>query len=127
MGHDITAKVGNTEIAYLRRGAFNPLNKVIYLSLGTLEAYGGVSGIGMTINITQDQIDAAIEILTRSDVSSIERERTVFDGFIAGLTGDWLPTTTDDVDVSPELEFLEACREFFDATGLGGSLEVHFG
>ena len=48
MGHDIYAydreNEPQQEIAYLRRSAWNEINKTIYLALDITERYGGVSG-----------------------------------------------------------------------------------
>lgn len=97
MGHSIYAylksdfaenKDDALEIAELGRGAFNPLNKVIYESLKCVDKnYCGVSGCGTTQEFTLDEIKSAL-------------------GDIAG-----------EEDLSPEINFLSDCIESDDGSG----------
>ena len=79
MGHDITGyRVGGSDgarqVAYLRRGAFNPLNVAIYDALECSEMYGGASGCGGEMTFTAGQLSAALDRLQPGDDYEPERE-----------------------------------------------------
>lgn len=74
MGHDITAYIrrktdtnpGSTEdveAAYMRIAAFNTMRQRIFYGIlkGAEEANGGVSGTGVTLPFTKEDIDEAIK------------------------------------------------------------------
>ncbi len=79
MGHDITAyrradKELETEVAYLRRGAFNPLNRVIYEALNCQEANGGCSGYGVVLEFSRNQLMHALVQVKGGEEVGPERE-----------------------------------------------------
>jgi hypothetical protein len=91
MGHDIRAYLKSdqeVDIAYMGRGAFNPLNTVIYKSLKcTDKNYCGVSGCGTKQEFTVENLKEAL-------------------GDIAG-----------EEDLRPEITFLEDCIDADDGSG----------
>lgn len=70
MGHDIYGyKPSDTkkEVAYLRRGAFNPLKHTIYDALDCHECNGGVSGNGSEKEFTKDELIIALNKIDSSE------------------------------------------------------------
>lgn len=79
MGHDISAYLGSAdpadpleypggwnelpEIAYLRRGAYNPLRHALYEVLDAQEYDGNVSGDGRARWFSRGQLSAALQQL----------------------------------------------------------------
>lgn len=77
MGHDISGYKTTdkeTEIAYLRRGAFNPLNSKIYIALECEECSGGVSGIGVEKEFNKDELLKALECIGDNEELDPERD-----------------------------------------------------
>ena len=79
MGHDISGYLRadsehNNEIAYLRRGAFNPLNGTIYEALQCQEQNCGCSGCGDEREFTQEQLTAALARVPDGEDYEPERE-----------------------------------------------------
>lgn len=104
MGHDISGyKPGTTspELAYLRRGAFNELNKVIYVALGADSRYGGVSGDGSSQIFNKTQLTKALSKLTAI-----------------------IPDLPLGKDIGPELKFIAECIANLDSND---EIEIHFG
>ena len=102
MGHDISGyKVSDTkqenEIAYLRRGAFNPLNKLIYDALDSPELYGGCSGFGDSKTFSKDQILNAMSNIGCGDLEEGEE--------------------------IPEIKFLQDCLDNME----GDKITIYFG
>jgi hypothetical protein len=78
MGHDISGYLRSTqgasdEIAYLRRGAGNPLNIAIYDALQCHEQRGEFSGCGGAREFTEDQLTAALSRVPAGDEYEPER------------------------------------------------------
>jgi hypothetical protein len=78
MGHDISgykkADTNHSEkIAYLRRGAGNPLARVIYKALGAKECDCGCSGCGDEKTYTTEQLKAALSRLPSGEETENER------------------------------------------------------
>lgn len=70
MGHDVSGyrnENSREEIAYLRRGAGNPLARTIYQVLGVPEFDGGVSGYGEGRHFTQIELMVAVKSLPAED------------------------------------------------------------
>lgn len=84
MGHDISAYLGpdepalqtewlareleGPEVAYLRRGAYNPLRHQIYEVLEVQECDGDVSGAPGTRWVTRERLESALkELKSRRD------------------------------------------------------------
>jgi hypothetical protein len=77
MGHDISAFLesemirvtgtgeATSEIAYLRRSAFNSLAREIYIALQCQRFDAGISGSGESQVFTQDELKAALERLPK--------------------------------------------------------------
>lgn len=65
MGHDIFALKKNFEgeVAYLRRGAFNSLNAIIYKALEATKHYGEFSGLGTDEKFNKERLDKAMSYL----------------------------------------------------------------
>lgn len=78
MGHDITSYKGETdqgeELAYMRRGAFNPLKATIYQALDSGDCNGGVSGLGMARTFTAEQLRSALSNVPEGGEFDVERE-----------------------------------------------------
>jgi hypothetical protein len=79
MGHDISgylrADTGHSEeIAYLRRGAFNPLKGTIYEALQCEELNCGCSGCGNEQEFTQEQLTEALARVPEGEDYEPERE-----------------------------------------------------
>ncbi len=79
MGHDISgylrADSGHSkEIAYLRRGAFNPLKDTIYEALQCQEQNCGCSGWGGEREFTKEQLTAALARVPEGEDYDPERE-----------------------------------------------------
>ena len=125
MGHDILAESRclSHEVACMRRSAFDPCNAVIYEALGvTDEAFRGVSGSGIQLAITRDQLKTANEVLDRKsfqgmqlDASAMELKRI----FVEKCAGPFVyfDAGTDSPDVSREREFLARCIGYLELTG----------
>jgi hypothetical protein len=89
MGHDISAhkeSIENDELAYLRRGAFNPLNRNIYVALDCMELNNGVSGCGDSREFSAAQIREALDSL--GDGEDFDPERTFLRECIEAIDGD---------------------------------------
>ena len=75
MGHDIfgfrTTDKEN-KIAYLRRGAFDCFNCIIYIVLNCSDCSGGVSGNGSKREFTKEELLNALERL--GDIEDFEGE-----------------------------------------------------
>lgn len=78
MGHDITSHKGATDrgetLAYMRRGAFNPLKATIYQALHAEDCNGGVSGNGVSRAFTADQLRLALSKVPEGDAFDVERD-----------------------------------------------------
>jgi hypothetical protein len=99
MGHDIEAFLGQAdpeepfeyldgwsnqpEIAYLRRGAYNPLRHELYEALEAQEYDGDVSGVWAARWFNRDQLQAALERLQKRKRQGLE--------------------------VDPEIQFIKTC------------------
>lgn len=86
MGHDIygyqtTDK--ETEIAYLSRSAFNPLNSKIYSALECEDCSGGVSGIGVEKEFNKYELLKALEYI--GDNEELDPERDFLNGCLKNL------------------------------------------
>lgn len=76
MGHDILGYKTTdkeSEIAYLRRGAFNPLKNEIYKALECEDCNGGVSGIGIEKQFNKDELLKALEYIGDNQDLDLER------------------------------------------------------
>jgi hypothetical protein len=60
MGHDISAYLGEKEVAYLRRSAFSDYKRNIYIALNAEEHYCGVSGCGTDEKFSKERIEHAM-------------------------------------------------------------------
>lgn len=98
MGHDISAYKTEyneerdderEEIAYLRRGAFNPLKDQIYEALNAENHNCGCSGCGGEQKFTIDEIRAALDRLPAGDDAQPERE-FLSDIVASGLKEVWI-------------------------------------
>ena len=115
-----------SEVAYCRRGAFNPLNQVLYLSLGVYdEAYDGCSGTGITLAISKEQFLSAMACLECKTFEGMERPRNAADECIQGLDIIQIHNSGDSGDVTQEMNFLYLCWCYCDQHNLE-SLEVSF-
>lgn len=79
MGHDICGFASDdveqaTEIAYLRRSAFNPLARSIYSALDAQKYDCGCSGCGDVVHFTTDQLHTALTRLPDDEVYEQERK-----------------------------------------------------
>ena len=79
MGHDICGfksadKAQETEIAYLHRGAGNPLARSIYEALGAQEHDCGCSGCGSTAHFTVAQLREALTKIPTDEEHEPERQ-----------------------------------------------------
>jgi len=131
MGHDIYANHEETEVAYLRKGAFDPTNQAIYISLGVLEeAYGGVSGNGRSLSITLEQFQMAQKLIAKAcgSVYVPEEKHASVEIFekLFGLMDDRLDTETRATfNTVREMDFLRKCITYMEAHQLK-ELEVAF-
>lgn len=104
------------QIASLSRGATNPLNLVIYKALGVVEeAYAGVSGNGVSLNITFDQFMTAREVLKNYDFSQMPIEKNFahsLTDMFSQLGATVIETGEPNKDITPEVRFVDACLEF---------------
>jgi len=77
MGHDIfgfrTTDKEN-KIAYLRRGAFDCFNCIIYIVLNCSDCSGGVSGNGSKREFTKEELLKALEYLGDQENFGPERK-----------------------------------------------------
>lgn len=82
MGHDITAYAIDTgdEVAYLRRGAGNPLARVIYIALDAQSADAGCSGDGTDLIVDVGRLRSALDFCleNESDLAEIEGQPQMF-------------------------------------------------
>ncbi len=124
-----------TEVAYNRRSAGNPLNQVLYLALGVMdEAYGGCSGRGVEIDVTLEQFKAGLAALEGKSFAGMTQERNLLDDVCDVLkrAGAEIATAAPndligvEVDVSQERKFIENCIAYCEAHQLD-ELEVFFG
>jgi len=122
-----------TTVAYIRRGAFNPLNSLIYLLLGCPEYSAGCSGTGETQSFSVDQLQAAIDLYHRIVVQepTIEREVNMADDIAAVFGGDKIAPETMRAkvlhsDTLQELAFLEESLEYAKQQ-VNQQIEIHFG
>lgn len=128
------AYCNETQIAYLRRGAGNPLNQVLYLALGVMDdAYAGCSGNGSELEITLDQFKNGLEVLEKKSFVGVERERNMSDDLIDTLTAAFGQTTSappelvsEDDDISQEVRFITDCIKYLEGNNLS-SMKVCFG
>ena len=86
MGHDISGYLKadteqSNEIAYLRRGAGNPLARTIYAALRHPEFDAGVSGGGFEATFTNEYLRDALGRLP--DGADVEPERKFLNDCIA--------------------------------------------
>ena len=95
MGHDICGfnkadEETRSEIAYLRRNAFNPLKNAIYNALGAEEQNCGCSGCGGDpIHFTEDQLKEAMAKLPEGE--NYQPERDFLAGCLSnGAAGAWI-------------------------------------
>ena len=84
MGHNVNAyrndpRLAETKaaedaayLAYLRRGAFDPHCKGIYIVLGALDQYGGTGGLGGVIEYQPNPILEAIDSVQKLDAVAVE-------------------------------------------------------
>jgi hypothetical protein len=111
MGHDIYGYRTKTDldasedgensddhhIAYLRRGAFNPLKTEIYKALNCLEFNGGCSGNGDHKEFTKEQLLAALDYLGYDECLDTK------DAYFG--------------DLHPEIEFVRDCLKNLNNEG----------
>lgn len=75
MGHDIFAQRNEQdeiELAYLRKGAWNPTVRNIYNALNVQEFDGGVSGFGNGKYFTHSDISDAVKKIPLNDEATIK-------------------------------------------------------
>jgi len=128
-GYDAYTK--QTQIAYNRRSAGNPLNQVLYLALGVMDdAYAGCSGDGSTLDISLQQLTDAREILGKKDFANMAQERNMshdlMDMFKRAGANIVEADGPPDTDVSQEKKFVDDCIAYLEEAGVD-SLEVCFG
>jgi hypothetical protein len=112
VGHDIYASVytdgleterfifqKEQEVAYLRRGAYNPLAREIYAALNCQELDGGLSGAPGERTFARDELERAL-------------------AYLRGRKGEGL-------DVAPEIAFIQACLSRLSRGA--GELVIYFG
>ena len=86
MGHDIfgfKTKRSRTQVAYLRRSAWNSLGRKIYEALEAEKFDGGCSGIGDKETFTKAQLLEALDYLR--DDEDLEPERDFINDCLANL------------------------------------------
>lgn len=91
MGHDIyghtrESDINKDEIAYLRRGAFDPLNMHIYEALNANEYNASCSGNGMGKTFTKQELMEAQDYL--SDEEDLEPEKEFICDCLNNLSDD---------------------------------------
>ena len=89
MGHDIfgfKTKRSRTQIAYLRRGAWNSLGRKIYEALKAEKFDAGCSGCGEKETFTKVQLLEALDYLRDDD--ELEPERDFISDCLANLNKD---------------------------------------
>jgi hypothetical protein len=135
MGHDTCAYAPGTEdeVAYLRRGAFNPLNRVIYIVLDAEEFNAGASGnfAADPVEIGLEQFEKAREqLLQPAQFADLEHERNSADALVEllGKNGFKVHVKRPEpsIDVRPELKFVEDCLAAMRKNGWN-SITVEFG
>lgn len=117
-------------IAKFRRNAFDPWNRALYVALSAEQAYGGASGIGLTLTFTLDEIEKARKAIDNADgMPAPEREENDADILFRMLRdslgvkivrGDTLN------DLEPEREFLDKCAYYMRDTGVE-TIDIYFG
>lgn len=125
-----------TQAAYLRRSAGNPLNQVIYLALGVSdEAYCGCSGCGVTLPISRQQLVAAKETLAKKSFSGMTREPNLVDLVFGAFAAAGATTVANgsapgepagpEADITPEVEFIDKCLAACEQHGVE-AIDVRF-
>ena len=119
-----TTECLETQVACLRRSAFDPLNKIIYLAFDCEDCYSGTNGRGNR-RFTESQLASALKFLVEeNDPASLANLPQAGNPF-----RDWMAAELPDVTVTVgrgdpregvarEIEFLERCIEHLRLNGL---------
>ena len=119
-----TTECRETPVAWLRRTAFDPLNKMVYLALECEDLYGITNGMGRR-RFTEGQLASALEFLdAENDPDSLAALPNPGSKVMDSMAR-WLPDVTVRVGrgdrregVAREIEFLERCIEHLRLYGL---------
>ena len=131
MGHDITAYDTDTgkEVGYLRRGAGNPLARVIYIALDAQSADGGCSGDGSWRTVSIEQLSSALKFLLENedDLRNIGGRTPVFDSLLSSLkaSGCHIETPLPRNCLDQEVSFLHECIWHCESNE-GSSVRIQF-
>jgi hypothetical protein len=123
------AYLNATCIAWLGRTGGDPMNQVIYMSLGVMdEAYAGCSGAGVKLKFDVDQLREARDIVQRKDFSKLTREVNEIDHLTALLSqgGVKVEPIEWSSEVDRELDFLKSCIDYLEEAELE-EVEIVFG
>jgi len=114
-----------TEAAYLRRSAFDPWNKALYVALGAEDAYAGCSGDGSIQEFDLEQINGALQHIGKlMESPPPKREPNMADGLEAVLTEHLghevtlaSPKPDPNDNLEDELAFLFRCKRHCEKHG----------
>ena len=119
-----------TEAAYLRRAAWNPLNQIIYMALDREQFNAGVSGCGASGRFNRQQLEAALRWLNDvkdSGLENLTRRTNMMDELMVALTGQQgQKTVPAGATIQDEINFVEDCLAYLDESG-AKSIEIEFG
>ncbi len=124
---------GEVQAAYLRRAAWNPLARVIYIALECTDLDAGCSGTGESRMFNREQIASAYNWIHQerhgdgfSELTDVPANFTKILN-VMGACGAAVATGGANTgDVTPELNFLNGCMSTMDNAG-ADEIEIQFG